>query len=97
MSNRNYESNIVKNFSDLNLNLDSDQKNDTIKPISDEFEFESESQKEFSNKDISKNISKNQFLGMIRRSREAKNKDKGLNSDNNIEDGQDDIESGYQK
>jgi len=95
MSNRNYESNIEKNFSDLNLNLDSDQKNDTIKPISDE--FESESQKEFADKDVSKNISKNQFLGMIRRSREAKNKDKGLNSDKNIEDGQDDIESGYQK
>lgn len=52
MSNRNYESNIVKNFSDLDLNLDSDQKNDKIKPISDEFESESQSelQKEFANK-----------------------------------------------
>lgn len=52
MSNRNYESNIVKNFSDLDLNLDSDQKNDKIKPVTDEFDFESqsESQKEFANK-----------------------------------------------
>lgn len=41
------------------------------------------------------NISKDQFIEMLRRSRDAKNKDKG--SEELINEEHDDIESGYQK